>query len=369
MRERFRVPPPPRLSAVVAACLAIALPVVAFAAQQALRRYTEPIPFVLFFLVVALVSWSGGILAGITSVILSAVLGHAFLAGSASADRAAGALVGALVFVPVAIVIAALGALARAGFRERERTAETLEQALRVRDAFLSMASHELRTPMTSLQLVVQTVARRARERGAEVATELVERLPAIERQTRRLTRLVDDLLDVSRLSDGGVEPALEDLDAAEVVREVVARFAADVQHAGCTLSVDLEPGIRARWDRIRVERIVANLISNALKYGERRPIAVHVARRGRVAEIAVADQGIGIADADRERIFERFGRGRGVDGYAGFGLGLWIAREAAAALGGGISVDSAPGRGSRFVVTLPLAGPPPGATPARADR
>jgi two-component system, OmpR family, sensor kinase len=344
--------------------VATVLPLLALAAAVLLRRWFEPIPFVLFFLVVSLVAWAGGFGSGVVASVISALVGFIFLRGSPNPVRAEGAQVGALVFLPVSFVVAALAATARAGFLERERAAGELRtrqaelaEAIRVRDAFLSMASHELKTPLTALNLTLQAL--RPRDGSDDWERLVASKLPTAERQVKRLTRLIDQLLDISRITSGRLDLHLEPLDLCEVVRDVVARFDPELQLTGATLTLTAEEPTEGRWDRPRLEQIVSNLVSNAIKYGERRPISVAVQRRGQVARLVVADQGIGLDPAEREHIFDRFGRGRGAHGYAGFGLGLWIAREAAVALGGSIEVTSEPGRGSIFTVALPLAGPP----------
>lgn len=348
--------------------MAVGLPGLAFGVEVALRSWMEPIPFVLFFLVVSIVSWAAGAPAGVASVVTSTLLGYAFVASSQNETRAAGAVVATLVFVPAGALVAAMGMIARRGFSERERAAEGLAEALRTRDAFLSMASHQLKTPITSLQLLGQDVSRRLCQ-GPAPLEELAAKLAAIERQTRRLTQLINDLLDIAQISSGRLDVHLENVDLSDTVRDVVSRFSADAQQAGAPVSVHAASPIVGRWDRTRIEHIVANLLSNAVKFGQGKPVRISVARQDAVAKLVVSDNGMGIEERERTRIFERFERGRDARGYAGFGLGLWIAREAAVTLGGRIEVESATNQGSTFTVVLPIAGPerpaPAGATTA----
>lgn len=358
MPATFRIPPPPELPPIAAYALAVALPIVALLVEDALRGWVEHIPFVLFFFVVSLVASIGGWGPGVVAVVASAACGYAFLATSLDAERRASALLGTALFSPVATLIMGIGALVRAGFREREAAARELAQAVRIRDEFISMASHELKTPLTSLTLVVQQLTR---ARRGDVIAGADERLRTVQRHTERLARLIDDILDVSRMTSGQLRLELSTLDLSELVREVAARFEPDVARAGATLTLEAPPGVVGEWDRRRVEQVVGNLLSNAIKYGEGQPIHVSVATAEAEALVVVTDRGIGIAPAEQRRIFKRFERGDHGPGYAGIGLGLWIAQEIVMALGGSIRVDSVPGRGATFTVALPTRrGAPP---------
>jgi signal transduction histidine kinase len=148
----------------------------------------------------------------------------------------------------------------------------------------------------------------------------------------------------------------LEPLDLAAVVRGVVSGFALESEADGGRIRLHAQEAVWGRWDRLRLEQVVTNLVSNALKYGDGKPVTVRVERsQGDTADVVVADQGIGISPDEQRVIFERFERGRGARGYGGFGLGLWITREIVTALGGTIGVESAAGSGATFRVRLPL--------------
>jgi len=350
---RLRIPPPPRLSPALNYALAVLLPLAAWWIQLALRGWVENVPFVLFFLAVSLAASIAGWGPGLVSVAASAAAGYAFLSTSPNPERAVSAAVGTAIFVPVAALIAGLGALARAGFHEQENAALELAEAVRARDKFISIASHELKTPLTSLSLVVQQMARTLGRASSSGDPRL--KVESLVRHTQRLSRLVDGMLNVSRISSGRMHLNIEDVDLSEVVREVGASFE-DADHPGSVLTIDAPAGIVGQWDRMRLEQIATNLLSNAVKYGEGRPILVAVHRRGEAAALVVTDHGMGIPAVDHERIFERFERGQHGPGYSGFGLGLWIVREVATALGGTVAVESAPARGATFTVVLPLA-------------
>jgi signal transduction histidine kinase len=179
-----------------------------------------------------------------------------------------------------------------------------------------------------------------------------------IERQAERLVRLADALLDVSRITAGRLELSRERAELAAIVREVVARHAEEATEGGTPLRCDVPDALLCDVDVARVEQVLSNLLSNAVKYGRGRPIEVTLRGEAGKARLSVRDHGIGIAEADQARIFERFERAVSGRNYTGLGLGLWIVRQIVEAHGGAIRVASAPDEGSTFVVELPLAAP-----------
>jgi PAS domain S-box-containing protein len=250
---------------------------------------------------------------------------------------------------------------------ERRRHEEALEQAIRARDEFLQIASHELKTPLTPLQLQLDALAR-ALERAGVQNERLTRKLEAATRQAARLSRLVESLLDVSRITGGRLALELEEFDLAELVCEVADRFRDEARQAGCDLVVRADGALVGRWDRLRLEQLVANILSNALKYGAGRPVTVELRQSDGMVRMIVTDRGIGIAAEALERIFGRFERAVPVRHYGGLGLGLYIARQIAEAHGGTIMARSEPGAGATFTVLLPrdaAAGPRPPAQPA----
>jgi signal transduction histidine kinase len=240
---------------------------------------------------------------------------------------------------------------------EQGRLYREEQEAVRRRDDFLSIAAHELKTPLTSLQLHIQGLQAQLRSPERVPPERLATKLESANLQTQRLGRLVNDLLDISRIAQGQLHIKREDVDLVQVVRGMLERSREALGRAECPveLRTPSEPLV-GQWDAMRLEQVVGNLITNAMKYGAGKPIEVTVEATDGQARLRVRDHGIGIAEEDLARIFERFERAVSVRHYGGFGIGLWIVREIIQALGGTIAVESTPGQGSTFTVTLPRA-------------
>jgi len=225
-----------------------------------------------------------------------------------------------------------------------------LDWAIASRDEFIAVAAHELKTPLTPLQLQVELLQRvPAGDEGGWVEG----RVNDVKRQIERLKRLVDELLDVSRIDTGRFRLDLASVDLGGVVRETVERFQrSGAQRVRIDLQVHSDEPIIGQWDRIRVEQVISNLIDNAVKFGGGNAIEVRVSADAR---LAVTDHGIGITPGDQQRIFERFERAVPTRRYGGLGLGLYISRQIVEVLSGHISVTSQPQSGTTFTVTLPL--------------
>lgn len=232
------------------------------------------------------------------------------------------------------------------------------QEAVRVREEFLSIASHELKTPLTALQLQVDSLLLAAQDgRFAQLSSEQMERrFETVARQTSRLSKLVNELLDISRILNGRIELEYEPIELVALVSETITRFNEQSVLAGCPIELHAEQPVHGVLDRLRTEQILTNLLSNAIKYGPGKPIDVRVGSDGTSGWLQVRDRGIGIAQEHQERIFARFERAVSVRHYGGLGLGLYIVRQVLDALGGTISVNSQEGVGSTFTVTLPLA-------------
>lgn len=236
--------------------------------------------------------------------------------------------------------------------RVAERTAQ-LEAALRARDEFLSVASHELKTPVAALQLILGTM-RRGAERGTTTLADLGRRAQRAEDECERLARLVDDLLEVSRARTGLLELAPVRLDLADLAHDVAARLGPALQRAGCRVAVDAPAPVEGTWDRHRLEQVLSSLLANAARHAPGTEVRLTVWREGPRGVVGVRDFGPGVPADRRDRLFEAFAR-LGDLPSGGFGLGLWIARQLVQAHGGTITHEAPSDGGARFTVTLPL--------------
>jgi signal transduction histidine kinase len=239
---------------------------------------------------------------------------------------------------------------------ERSRLYTRAQQAVAQRDEFLSVAAHELRTPLTAMKLQVQVLQRDLSRAlpAQEVVPRLASKASAVARHVERLESLVNDLLDLSRLTAGKLALRIEEFDLRELVREVQERMADELTRTGCTLTLHAPAPVTGSWDRTRLDQVITNLLHNALKYGAGKPIELSVSTDGTRARLSVRDSGIGISPEDHARIFERFERAVPGRHYSGFGIGLWICKQIVEALGGEILVMSRLGEGSTFEVSLP---------------
>jgi signal transduction histidine kinase len=240
--------------------------------------------------------------------------------------------------------------------RQAQEAVAHARAALQTRDQFVAMASHELKTPLASLTLQVQLLERMLRRRGSVEGQwdRIVEGLRRLHRQVDRLTKLADDLLDVSVAREGLLRIEPEPVGLAALVEEIVERFQQSSDRHGSSIELMVERDVTGEWDPHRLDQVFTNLLSNAMKYGEGHPIQVVVDGDETTARVIVRDRGVGIAPDDIPRIFKRFERiGRGPD-PGGIGLGLHIASEIVRLHRGTISVESELGKGTAFLVTLP---------------
>ncbi|TKC99035.1 GAF domain-containing protein [Polyangium fumosum] len=241
---------------------------------------------------------------------------------------------------------------------DNARLYRATQEAIRARDEFLSMASHELNTPLTSLMLSLQSMGRAGQSGPSsdpQIMAKLAERAL---RQGARLRRLNDDLLSVARIHTGQLPLELGAVDLSALVRDVVDQFKLQISQAHCSVSIRDSVPVVGSWDPARIEQIVVNLISNAIKFGAGKPIEIFIDQEAGIARLAIKDHGIGIEPAQQGRIFERFVRAVPSRYYGGLGLGLYLSRKLAEAHGGSVHVQSEPSAGATFIVELPVAGP-----------
>ncbi len=251
-------------------------------------------------------------------------------------------------------------------FRQRQalQAAQAeLQRAVTMRDDFMSMVSHELRNPLNSVFLQAQLRRKLLAAPKPAHHDQMLRMVARDERQIRSMIRLLDDMLDVTRLRTGRLAMSPAPFCLAALGRSAVESIRDLAQSDGITISLDAPETLPVEGDEFRIEQVVTNLLTNALRYGGGKPVAVTVRAGDGKALVSVRDHGRGIAPADRERIFQQFERAEGTDPVPGLGLGLFIARQITEAHGGRLEVTSAAGEGSDFVLHLPL--PLPGAVSA----
>lgn len=232
---------------------------------------------------------------------------------------------------------------------ERERV---LSEAVQARDDFLSVASHELKTPLATLNLQLATLERSL---PTEVRAQVSKRIEGAQRQAQRVGGLVDLLLDVSRVASGRLHLRLAPVDLSRVVLACVEEARTEFSQAGCALTFEPPAPVVGQFDQVRVGQLILNLLSNAAKYARARPVEVRLWEVHGRARLEVMDHGVGVLPEDREPIFQRFERRVSARHFGGLGLGLWVSRQVAEAHGGSISISETPGGGATFTVDLPL--------------
>jgi PAS domain S-box-containing protein len=237
-----------------------------------------------------------------------------------------------------------------------ERTIE-LTSAVRARDEFLSMASHELNTPLTALKLKSQMRQKILEKQGTNYFNEkmLGQMFKDDEVHVNRLTRLVDDMMDITRLGSSKLSVRKETINLCDHVEGIAKRYKPQLQEARCEFTLNSACEINGSWDPYRVEQIVTNLLTNAMKYGQGKPVIVNVSSNAQEAVISVQDFGKGIASEDQERVFQQFERAGEISEISGLGLGLYIVKKIVELHNGNITLVSELGKGSTFTVKLPL--------------
>lgn len=244
-----------------------------------------------------------------------------------------------------------------AAIEEQKAAREAAEQALKMRDDFISIAAHELKTPLSSLMLQVQMLNHYINNGKIQSLGEdkLLHLADISNKQVKRFSHLINDLLDVSRINTGKLKLHVEEVNVIDVIESSISHFKAELEKYGCHVSFDANEKIIGHWDRMRLEQVFTNLISNAIKYGAGKPISFEAIQQYNSVIITVHDQGMGIAKEDQEKIFERFVRAAPMDNIGGLGLGLFITKQIVEAHGGSIKVESDKGTGSNFILELPL--------------
>ncbi|RYZ98878.1 MAG: hybrid sensor histidine kinase/response regulator, partial [Moraxellaceae bacterium] len=240
--------------------------------------------------------------------------------------------------------------------RELHRTQLELQQALKMRDDFMSMVAHELRTPLNTLYLEAQVRGLKLAQGDTSAFTldKLTSMVERDGRQIQNMSRLISDMVDVAQIQNGKLSIRPGHTDLSELLQRIIASFSPQAEIVGSSFVLSAEENVTGIWDEFRVEQIVINLLTNALRYGQGKPIEVSLVKTCECAEIRVRDQGVGIADTEQERIFEKFARGGNQSVREGLGIGLYIARHLAAVHNGTLMVKSTLGEGATFTLKLP---------------
>lgn len=240
---------------------------------------------------------------------------------------------------------------------ELQTTQNELKHAVRMRDDFMSIVSHEVRTPLNGL--ILETQLRKLHLAKDNTAAFTLDKLRAMvdrdERQIQSLIRLIEDMLDVSRIRTGKLSIRPSRFDLVQLVTKLLENFSAQIAAAESVVSLTAGSPVVGTWDEFRIEQVVANLLTNALRYGARKPISVSVYRQDGQARVEVLDQGIGVSAENQKRIFQQFERVSAKHAIAGLGLGLFISEQIVTAHAGTITVESEEGAGALFRVSLPL--------------
>jgi signal transduction histidine kinase len=244
---------------------------------------------------------------------------------------------------------------------QRRQFEDALQRSVRARDEFLSIASHELYTPIHSLTLAVDALAQHRLDHSL-TPEQYARMINLATRQVERLTKLVGTLLDVTRVDADQLVLARELVDLGDLVTSVAESFASEVARQERQLIVKAQAGVRGNWDRSRLEQVLTNLMSNAIKFGQGNPVEIALSREdgptGARAVVRVVDHGIGIDPADIHRLFDRFARAVPSSHFGGLGLGLYVSRMIVHAHGGTLDVTSELGHGSTFTMSLPIEEP-----------
>lgn len=241
--------------------------------------------------------------------------------------------------------------------KQLQATQNELEQAVRMRDDFMSIVAHEVRTPLNGL--ILETQLRKMHLARDNAAAFTLDKMHAMvdrdERQIKSLIRLIEDMLDISRIRTGKLSIRPSRVDLVQLVRGLLENFAPQVEAAESSIALTAEDSLLGQWDEFRIEQVISNLLTNALRYGAKSPIEVRVYGADGQARVEVRDHGIGISEENQARIFQQFERVSVNHAVAGLGLGLFISEQIVTAHGGTIEVDSRIGEGALFRVCLPL--------------
>lgn len=334
-----------------------------------------PIVFIIFLPAIMLSTWYGGVKAGLAANIAASIsIYYFFTIPYYSLDiKSISVVVQLIIFMIEGLIVSYFIDserryekinLYKKQDKENKKIIEALKNELHsakeevaLRDEFLAIASHELKTPLTTVVLQLQTTLHNIRNVSlSQFSVEhLLKMLQSMQNQANRLSRMINDLLNISLISTRKMTLELEDVDLATMIKDIADSFAEKLEKENLTLSVDIKNSILGKLDKLRLEQVLDNLISNALKYGNKKPIEICLEKQNHFAIIRVIDKGIGIKPSEEEKIFALFKRGTTEKDYKGLGIGLYIAQQIILLHGGRIEVKSSLGKGSIFSIFLPI--------------
>ncbi len=241
---------------------------------------------------------------------------------------------------------------------ENARSHKQLENSIKIRDEFLAIASHELKTPLTPLKLQFQMLIKAMKQmKQFETPSDKLDKiLRSSDKQLDKINSLIDELLDVARINSGNLQLQIIEFDLVHLAKEIIDRYNHHLSTIQCQLNFESsESCILVEWDIFRIEQVIVNLLTNAIKYGAEKPINISIKRNGNQVTVSIKDYGIGISQKDQERIFNRFERAVTSNYFNGLGLGLFISNQIIQAHQGHIEVISSIGEGATFSFHLPI--------------
>ena len=244
--------------------------------------------------------------------------------------------------------------------QQLQATQHELHKAVRMRDDFMSVVAHELLTPLNTLFLQTQLRKLELDRNNPDMFQKpgLAEIFGSDQHQIQSMVTLIDDMLDVSRIRHNRLRVRPRPAELSSVVKRAVAQVSSQAATAGTVITLKADAEIAGCWDEFRIQQVIVNLLNNAIRYGQGKPVTVTLSAANERACIEVRDQGTGIAPADQKRIFQQFERGQDNADASGFGLGLYISQQLVQAHGGTIELVSEARKGAAFTVRLPLAVP-----------
>lgn len=334
--------------------------------------------YLTYIIIIVTGAWSGGVAGGVITSLLTIIGNYLISRYITGAGADSLFFVHSAILLLNSVIVSYIIALSKKSdevsfLKEKERIyARTFHEIydeytkalneIKARDQFLSIASHELKTPLTSMLLKLSDMLNRIRNVSLAhfSVPELMQVLQNAQDQIKWLSAMINDLLNVSLMTTGKINLDRQRTDLSEITRSVRENFSEVLKKEGYSVSIDAPKPVMGFWDKTRLEQAVTNLFSNAIKYGKNRPIKIAVANHGKTAKFIIQDRGIGISHNDKKILFKPFERPKAVQGYKkGLGVGLYLTHMIIQSHGGNIKVNSRLEQGTTFIVELPANGLP----------